>query len=179
MTLFASGDSRTAVDLAWISKHPYSEDRSIDPKVWECMHIAELFKHADEFDLIHNHYDFLPLNFSHFTHIPIVTTIHGFSSPSILPVYKAYNQSTYYVAVSKADKSPQLDYIDTIYHGIDVEKFPYQDTQRECFLFLGRIHPDKGVHQVSPSYRWPLGIDPSARVGRQRSGCAHLVVMES
>jgi glycosyltransferase involved in cell wall biosynthesis len=148
VTLFASGDSLTSGELAWVCERPYSEDPTIDPKVWECLHIAELFKRADEFDLIHNHYDFLPLSYSGFTHTPIVTTIHGFSSPSILPVYKKYNNSTHYVAISEADKSAELDYIATIHHGIDLNQFKYQQETGNYLLFLGRIHPEKGVHDA-------------------------------
>jgi len=148
VTLFASGDSLTTGELAWVCERPYSEDNTIEPKAWECLHIAELFKRADEFDLIHNHYDFLPLSYSGYTHTPIVTTIHGFSSPSILPVYKEYNDSTYYVAISEADKCAELDYIATIHHGIDLEQFPFQGERGDYLLFFGRIHSDKGVHEA-------------------------------
>ena len=148
VTLFASGDSLTSGKLAWVCERPYSEDPDIDPKTWECLHIAELFRRADEFDLIHNHYDFLPLSFSDFTQTPVVTTIHGFSSPAILPVYKQYNDSTYYVAISEADKSAELDYIATIHHGIDLNQFKYQREIGDYLLFLGRIHPEKGVHDA-------------------------------
>jgi len=148
VTLFATGDSLTHGKLAWVCERPYSEDPTIDPKVWECLHIAELFQRADEFDLIHNHYDFLPLSYSGFTHTPVVTTIHGFSSPAILPVYKKYNASTHYVAISEADKSAELDYIATIHHGIDLNQFTYRQQAGDYLLFLGRIHPDKGVHDA-------------------------------
>ena len=148
VTLFATGDSITAGELAWVCERPYSEDTGIDPKAWECLHIAELFKRADEFDLIHNHFDFLPLSYSGLTHTPIVTTIHGFSSPAILPVYKEYNDSAYYVAISEADKSPELDYIATIHHGINLEQFPFRGEADDYLLFFGRIHPDKGVHEA-------------------------------
>lgn len=148
VTLFASGDSLTTGELAWVCERPYSEDPSIEPKVWECLHIAELFRRADEFDLIHNHYDFLPLSYSGFTQTPVVTTIHGFSSPSILPVYKEYNDSSYYVAISEADKCAELDYIATIHHGIDLEQFPFVGEKGDYLLFFGRIHFDKGVHEA-------------------------------
>ena len=148
VTLFASGDSLTSGNLAWVCERPYSEDPGIDPKVWECLHIAELFRRADEFDLIHNNFDFLPLSYSGFTQTPVVTTIHGFSSPSILPVYKKYNGSTYYVAISESDKSAELDYIATIHHGIDLNQFKFQRESEDYLLFLGRIHPEKGVHDA-------------------------------
>ena len=90
------------------------------PKVWECLHISELFEHADEYDMIHNHFDYLPLTYTGLTTTPVVTTIHGFSSPGILPVYKKYNNKVFYVSISDADRSPELDYIKTIHHGIDI-----------------------------------------------------------
>jgi glycosyltransferase involved in cell wall biosynthesis len=121
VTLFATGDSLTRGKLAWVCERPYSEDPSLDPKVWECLHIAEVFRRADEFDLIHNQFDFLPLSYSGFTNTPMVTTIHGFSSSSILPVYKKYNERTHYVAISEADN---------------------------YLLFFGRIHHHKGVHEA-------------------------------
>jgi len=148
VTLFATGDSLTHGKLAWVCKRPYSEDPTIDPKVWECLHIAELFSRANEFDIIHNQFDFLPLSYSGFTTTPVVTTIHGFSSPAILPVYRKYNTKTYYVAISEADKSRDLDYIATIHHGIDLAQFPYREDTGDYLLFFGRIHHHKGVHEA-------------------------------
>ena len=148
VTLFASGDSQTRGKLAWVCERPWSEDPSIDAKVWECLHIAEVFRRADEFDLIHNQFDFLPLSYSAFTDTPLVTTIHGFSSPAILPVYKKYNERTHYVAISEADKHPELDYIATIHHGIDLAQFPYRQEAGDYLLFFGRIHYHKGVHEA-------------------------------
>jgi len=146
--LFATGDSITRGKLAWVCERSYSEDSSIDAKVWECLHISEVFRRADEFDLIHNQFDFLPLSYSGFTNTPLLTTIHGFSSPSILPVYKKYNESTHYVAISESDKSRELDYIATIHHGIDLAQFPYREDAGDYLLFFGRIHHHKGVHEA-------------------------------
>ena len=148
VTLFATGDSITRGKLAWVCERPYSEDPSIDPKVWECLHIAEVFRRAGEFDLIHNQFDFLPLSYSGFTGTPVVTTIHGFSSPAILPVYRTYNKRTYYVAISESDRCPELDYIATIHHGIDLAQFSYRKATGDYLLFFGRIHSDKGVHEA-------------------------------
>ena len=148
VTLFATGDSRTSGKLVAVCPHPYSEDDSVDPKVAECLHISEIFERADEFDIIHNHFDFLPLTYSGLVETPVVTTIHGFSSPSIVPVYKKYNDRGHYVAISDADKSPELDYIATIHHGIDVAQFPFSGAKGEYLLFFGRIHPHKGVYEA-------------------------------
>jgi hypothetical protein len=88
MTLFATLDSVTGGTLDGVAPRGYSEDDSLNPKVWEALHIAHLFERASDFDLIHNQADYLPLIFSHMVDTPIVTTIHGFSSPSILPVFQ-------------------------------------------------------------------------------------------
>jgi glycosyltransferase involved in cell wall biosynthesis len=148
VTLFASGDSQTAGKLIAVCPRPYSEDPAAEPKVMECLHISEVFERAADFDLIHNHFDFLPLTYSALVETPVVTTIHGFSSPSILPVYKKYNNRVHYVAISEADKSAELDYIATIYHGIELGQFPFCDSAGNDLLFFGRIHPDKGTHEA-------------------------------
>jgi len=129
----------------------------LDPKVWECLHISEVFEHADDFDLIHNHYDFLPLTYSRLVSTPVLTTIHGFSSPRILPVYHKYRDG-YYVSISNADRDPGLEYLATVYNGIRLEQFTFREKGGDYLLFLGRIHPDKGVH---------LAIEVADRTGRQ------------
>ena len=148
VTLFATGDSQTSGKLAAVCPRPYSEDSSVDPKVAECLHISEIFERAAEFDIIHNNFDFLPLSYSGLVETPVVTTIHGFSAPKIMPVYRKYNARSHYVAISESDKSPELDYIATIHHGINVEQFPFSGTKGEYLLFFGRIHPHKGVYEA-------------------------------
>ena len=148
VTLFATGDSGTAAKLHAVCPRPYSENPEVDAKVCECLHISEVFEHAGEFDIIHNQFDFLPLTYSRLVHTPLLTTIHGFSSPKILPVYEKYNHHTYYVSISDSDRNPNLDYIATIYHGIPVEEYPFCNDPDDYLLFLGRIHPDKGTHEA-------------------------------
>ncbi len=147
VTLFATGDSQTRARLESVCRQGYEEDHQLIPKVWECLHISEVFEHAREFDLIHNHFDFLPLSYAGLVPTPVVTTIHGFSSPGILPVYRKYNARTTYVSISEADRSAELDYIRTIHHGIDPARFHFHDQPDDYLLFLGRIHPDKGAKE--------------------------------
>ncbi len=148
VTLFATGNSQTNGTLHAVCPQGYEEDHSLIPKVWECLHISELFEQADEYDIIHNHFDYLPLTYSRLTSTPVVTTIHGFSSPGILPVFKKYNNKTYYVSISDADRSPELDYIETVHHGIDITQFDFQPVPNDTLLFFGRIHHDKGARQA-------------------------------
>ena len=148
VTLFATLDSITAGKLDGVVPRGYSEDPSLNPKVWEALHIAHLFERASDFDLIHNQADFMPLMFSHMVETPIVTTIHGFSSPTILPIFQRYNDRTAYVAISEADRHPSLDYAATIHHGIQVDEFPFDPVGSDDLLFFGRFHPDKGAGEA-------------------------------
>ena len=148
VTLFATADSQTSGTLHAVCPKGYEEDRALIPKVWECLHISELFEQANAFDIIHNHFDYLPLTYSGLTTTPVVTTIHGFSSPGIMPVFKKYNGKTFYVSISDADRSPDLDYIKTIHHGLDIQQFDFQPAPDDYLLFFGRIHNDKGARQA-------------------------------
>jgi glycosyltransferase involved in cell wall biosynthesis len=145
VTLFATADSETAGRLASVVPRGYSEDADSDPKVSECLHIANAFERAGEFDVIHNSFDFLPLTYSELVETPVLTTIHGFSSPRILAVYQRYNATSAYVAISDSDRHPTLDYLATIHHGIDTDTFALQASAGRYLLFFGRIHPDKGT----------------------------------
>ena len=148
VTLFATLDSLTAGKLDGVAPRGYSEDPSLNAKAWEALHIAHLFERAGDFDLIHNQADFMPLIFSEMVETPIVTTIHGFSSPSILPVYQRYNDRSAYVAISDADRDASLRYAATIHHGIPVEEFPFDPVGSQDLLFFGRIHADKGAGEA-------------------------------
>jgi glycosyltransferase involved in cell wall biosynthesis len=145
VTLFATRDSVTRARLHAVVDRGYEEDRAIDPKVAEYLHISEVFEHAAEFDLIHSHYDFMALSYTRLVKTPVLTTIHGFSSPRIMPVYEKYRDG-YFVSISDSDRAPGLNYLATVYNGIDLSLYPLREGGGDQLIFLGRIHPDKGVH---------------------------------
>jgi len=150
VTLYATGDSHTRGQLRSVVAHGYEEDPGYDVKVFEALHIAKVFEEAAEHDLVHNHFDFLPLTWSRLVDTPVVTTIHGFSSPSILPAYRVYDDRVRYVAISDADRDPNLSYIATIYNGVDLDDFPYcpEPENDGHVVSFGRIHPDKGTAEA-------------------------------
>jgi glycosyltransferase involved in cell wall biosynthesis len=148
VTLFATGDSITAGKLESICDQGYEEDRTQDAKVLECLHISNLMEKASEFDIIHNNFDFLPLTYSALIRTPVITTIHGFSSPRIIPVYKKYNSGGHYVSISNADRSAELEYMATVYNGLNTEEFTFTETPDDYLLYFGRIHHDKGAAEA-------------------------------
>lgn len=158
VTLFATADSITSARLHATAPTGWSEDTTIDAKVAECLHIASVFQRAGDFDIIHNGFDFLPLTYSDLVGTPVVTTIHGFSSEKIVPVYERYDGTTAYVSISDADRHPALRYAATIHHGIEIAQFGVHPSPGEHLLFFGRIHPDKGTADA---------IDVARRCGRR------------
>jgi len=160
VTLFATADSETSANLQAVCPRGYEEDRSLDPKVWEGLHIAAAFERAQEFDLIHNNFDFLPLTYSALVETPIVTTIHGFSSPRILPVYRRYNEHGHYVSISNADRDPSLNYVATVYHGIDIEHFTFRPAGGDGLVFLQSRDEDIWLGGVAATEdRSGVGVD--------------------
>lgn len=158
VTLFATADSVTTATLASTAGAGWNEDDTIDPKVAECLHIASVYERADEFDVIHNGFDFLPLTYSRLVDTPVVTTIHGFSSERIVEVYAQYADRSHYVAISDADRHPRLRYAATVHHGIDTAAFAVDPSPGDDLLFFGRIHPDKGT---------AVAIEVARRAGRR------------
>lgn len=156
VTLFATADSVTSARLHAVAPAGYEEDPGLDAKVYEGLHNAAVFERAGDFDVLSNHFDFLPLTYSRLVATPVVTTIHGFSSERIVPVYRAYDDIGRYVAISDADRHPDLTYAATIHHGIELDRFTFRPEPGTYLLFLGRIHPDKGAH---------LAIEVARRTG--------------
>ncbi|CAN5530552.1 N/A [soil metagenome] len=148
VTLFATKDSCTSAKLEGVVEYGYEEDKNIDAKVAECLHISNLIERANEFDIIHNNFDFLPLTYSGLVTTPMITTIHGFSSEKIIPVYKKYNAIRHYISISDANRHRELNYLDTIYHGLREEDFTFIATPADYVLYFGRIHPDKGTYDA-------------------------------
>lgn len=150
VTLFATADSVTSARLEAVCPRPYEEDPEVDAKVAECLHIAHAYEHAADLDVVHNHFDFLPLTYSRLVSTPIVTTIHGFSSERIVPVYQRYADRVAYVSISDADRHPDLPYAATVHHGIPVEEVAVGSGSGGdgTLVFFGRIHPDKGTAEA-------------------------------
>ncbi|SEL88262.1 Glycosyltransferase involved in cell wall bisynthesis [Sphingomonas palmae] len=153
VTLFATLDSVTTAKLDGVVPASYNEDPGVDAKVWEYRHLSYVFERADQFDIIHNQADFPAHAFAPLVTTPLVTTIHGFGSDRILPMYEPYQDSVQYVAISDADRHPRLRYATTIHHGIPVDDFAFDANGSDDLLFFGRMHPDKGAAEAIAATR--------------------------
>src|SRR4051812_30682446 len=160
VTLFATLDSVTKATLDGVVPTGYEELAEIDGRVWEAIHVAHALRRSGEFDLVHNHLDWLPLAFSELCAAPMLTTIHGFSGSNILPAYRRSVSS--FVSISDSDRSPDLDYVGTVHHGIDTDALPFGAAGGEDLVAFGRIHPDKGTHTA---------IEIARRAGRRLILC--------
>jgi glycosyltransferase involved in cell wall biosynthesis len=143
VTLFATADSVTDAELESVVPHGYAEDPSMDGRVWEALHVGHAIDLSSDFDLVHNQLDWLPLAFSGQWRAPMVTTVHGFSGAGILPAYQRGGSA--FVSISDADRSPLLEYVATVHHGIDMGEFASTAASGDDVVVFGRIHPDKGI----------------------------------
>ena len=160
VTLFATLDSVTTATLDGVVPAGYEGNAAIDGRVWEAIHVSHALARSGEFDLVHNHLDWLPLAFSAHCRVPMVTTVHGFSGANILPAYQ--RARSHFVSISDSDRSPDLDYLATIHHGVDLSALPFHPDGGDDLILFGRIHPDKGTD---------IAIDIAARAGRRLIMC--------
>src|SRR5258706_12236681 len=160
VTLFASLDSRTSARLDGVCARPYNEDSSLDGRVWEAMHIAHCLERSADFDLVHNHLDWLPLAMSGLSRSPMLTPIHGVGDPRILPAYRRSRSA--FVSISDSDRIANLTYLATVHHGIDISQWPFEPEPGSGLVAFGRIHPDKATADA---------IDIAQRAGRCLTIC--------
>lgn len=160
VTLFATKESVTSAKLEGWVERGYEEDKTQIPLVSTCLHISKVMERADEFDLIHNNFDYLPLTYLPFIKTPMLTTIHGFSDQDILRVYHEH-KGTYYASISDSDRDPGLPYLATVYNGIDLSNLTFREKPGDKLVHYGRIHNDKGTHlaiEVAKKYGMDLII---------------------
>jgi glycosyltransferase involved in cell wall biosynthesis len=152
VVVFASGDSRTSARLEPIFQHSLRTDPSVnDPQTRDAMKMIGMGRlldklNTEDFDVVHNHFGWRFLAFAGQLNVPVITTVHG---PLNVPYYArvfAELPGTPVVSISNAQRRPmpQLNYVSTVYNGIDCSSFDYNEQPQEYFAFLGRFSPEKG-----------------------------------
>lgn len=152
VTLFASGDSETSAKLVSVLSKSSSQDKNIGMKKYvdyEYALISKAYQMANEghFDIIHSHYDALSAHFAPLTKTPSVMTIHC-PVESIKGFVKYYKNSQYYISISDGQRKdmPDLNYISTIYHGMDYSDIKFNDKPEDYLAVIGRVSAEKGTH---------------------------------
>ncbi|HEY9891430.1 MAG TPA: glycosyltransferase family 4 protein [Candidatus Sericytochromatia bacterium] len=148
VTLFASGDSITKADLKSVHNQALRLDQTIkEHSLYEQMMLSSLYQQADQFDIIHSHVGCAALPYSGFVKTPTVHTTHGIFTPDNEKIFRQFSGQPY-TSISKAQREPRLglNYIHTVYNGIDPEVYPFQETptQPPYLAFVGRLSPEKG-----------------------------------
>ena len=147
VTLFATGNSHFAGALQSVLPVGLEQDRALSGDVFSALHSARFFERAHEFDLLHNNFDWKPMTYALASAAPpMLTTIHGFSSPQILAAYYACAGRSFFASISDSDRDPGLSYVGTTYNGIDPSEFTFKETPGDYLVFLGRFHEEKGAH---------------------------------
>lgn len=158
VTLFATADSQTSARLVPMLERGIYFDATVDATAHHMAMLEHVYSRAHQFDVIHSHLDYVTLPYIHHTQTPTVITLHGrLDAPEHKRVFRA-SPGANYVSISDSQRRdlPDINYIATIHHGIDVASFPFSRSRGEYLAFVGRMSPEK---------RPDLAIEIACRVG--------------
>lgn len=145
VTLYASGDSSTSARLIPFTERAFNFDPAVNPIPHYLAELTEVYRHADDYDIIHSHLDHLTLPFAVHADTPTVITLHGpLSIPDEQRILRTYADLSY-ISISNSQRRPlpELHWAATIHHGVDVASFPYSAEPGGYLAFVGRISPEK------------------------------------
>ncbi len=159
VTAFATGNSRLPVKIESVNYRSSTEDKNIGLEnhiFFELSLISKAFSMSDQFDLYHVNFGVgeLILPFARFIKKPIIVTMHGtLYEKYIHKLFSLYKdlKNVYFVSISNSQRKPcpSLNYVKTIYHGIDIDKdFRFNPVGGKEIIWSGRAVPDKGLDIV-------------------------------
>jgi len=149
VTLFATNDSKTSANLVPIWPQSLWRAKLRSPHAVFSLLYEKLISLQDQFDIIHDHCEFYTAPYSRFLKPPIVTTLHHPLTEETTILYKKFPNINY-VAISKNQKrsGPGINIVKVIYHGLPLEKYPFNPNPQDYLLWLSRIGPDKGIAEA-------------------------------
>lgn len=168
VTLFASGDSKTAARLEAVCPQALRLNTGIFNRDAPMIMLQERALGAvGDFDVIHSHLDFLGFPLARRNSVPIVTTLHGrLDLPELEPVFREYSEMLL-VSISHAQRQPLswANWQATIHHGLPRDLYTFHQKSQEYLAFLGRISPEKRVDQaIEVAKRTGLPLRIAAKV---------------
>jgi glycosyltransferase involved in cell wall biosynthesis len=151
VTLFASGDSRTAATLAPVCPRSLRLDPGcIDQLAHHLLMLEHVLQRADEFDVIHFHIDYLHFPLSRRARHPHVTTLHGrLDLPDLVPLYEEFAEEPL-VSISASQRLPLpwVNWLATVYHGLPRDLYRFHPERGSYLACLGRISPEKRIDRA-------------------------------
>lgn len=151
VTLFASGDSQTSAELVSASPIALRLNPHLKKDPYQALQLSQVLERSHQFDLIHFHTNYLTLPFGECLQTPFLHTLHYGYAGGSEQLYKRHHHQCF-ISISQAQRQhlPQLNYVSTVYNGIDINKYPFQpDPQQPPYLaFLGRLSPLKGTKEA-------------------------------
>jgi glycosyltransferase involved in cell wall biosynthesis len=146
--LFATGDSTCPVRRGWVHETAVGTTGNM---VDELGHVEQAYRALAHCDVVHDHTLLGPLWATANTlAVPVATTAHGTFTPELSSLYRSVAQHVAVIAISRHQRStaPSVPVRTVIHHGIDLAERPFGNGDGGYVLFLGRMHPDKGVHRA-------------------------------
>jgi glycosyltransferase involved in cell wall biosynthesis len=146
VTLFASGDSQTAATLVSVCPRGLRLDPEVkDFAAYTLIALGEAYRRATEFDVIHNHNDYLAFAMARLASTPTVTTTHGrLDLAEVRRLYDFFPEQKL-ISISRDQQCwlPEANWVGTVYNSVALEHFRLRRTPGDYLVFLGRISPEK------------------------------------
>ncbi|MEM7727405.1 MAG: glycosyltransferase family 4 protein [Cyanobacteria bacterium P01_A01_bin.45] len=169
VTLFASGDSQTLADLTAVSSRALRLDSEIQERaMYEMLPASRAYRQAQEFDVIHSHVGVWALPLAELVSTPSVHTLHGRFTRDSSDVFSQHSTQSY-ISISDAQRSVDLNYVSTVYNGIDIDKYPFfaKSGEKPYLAFLGRFSPEKGPqHAIAIAKQAGWNLKMAGKVDR-------------
>jgi len=150
ISLFASEDSITKADLIpatpralWLRKDLRSP-HAVIIRLLKMVH-----DRRQNFNLIHNHFDFFmfPLLMNDECP-PVLTTLHRPIDDELARVARSFPRMNFCAISQDQRQSAEgkgLKVVDVIYNGIDPKIYPFNNNPEDYFIYLGRLNKEKGI----------------------------------
>ena len=170
VTLFASGDSITQAELvAGCPRSLRTDPTSVSCIPHQIVQLEQVWRRADDFDVLHFHGDGLHLPFARRIGVPHVMTMHGrLDIPDLVPLHREFRESPL-ISISNNQREPLwwANWAATVYHGLPEDLYSFHPSHRGYLAFVGRVSPEKGVDRaIELSRRTGIPLRIAAKVDR-------------
>lgn len=149
VTLFASGDSKTSARLVPVWPKSLWRAKLHAPHAVFTLLYKKIYEMQNEFDIIHDHCEFYTPFVDSLIKVPVVSTIHHPMYEEMIILFKKFPEINY-VAISKNQRKSAagVNFVKTIYHGLPLEKYEYNEKPKDYLLWLSKITPEKGPFEA-------------------------------